>query len=87
MSSPERLNVLLSRARNGLVLIGNAETFSSSRSGGLLWGRLMDMLKAKNHIYDGLPVKCEQHPTRLAILRSPEDFEKECPDGGCKELW
>ncbi|PVI03012.1 P-loop containing nucleoside triphosphate hydrolase protein [Periconia macrospinosa] len=86
MSSPERLNVLLSRARNGLILIGNAETFVSSRKGGQLWKRFIDMLKAKNHIYDGLPVKCEQHPTRLAVLRSPEDFDRDCPDGGCKEL-
>ncbi|RYP80552.1 hypothetical protein DL769_002400 [Monosporascus sp. CRB-8-3] len=86
MSSPERLNVLLSRARNGLILIGDAETFMSSRKGGQLWKRFIDMLKAKNHIYDGLPVKCEQHPTRLAVLRSPEEFDKDCPDGGCKEL-
>ncbi|KAL7619886.1 hypothetical protein AAE478_010433 [Parahypoxylon ruwenzoriense] len=86
MSSPERLNVLLSRARNGLILIGNAETFMSSRKGGQLWKRFIDMLKAKSHIYEGLPVKCEQHPARLAVLRSPEEFDKECPDGGCKEL-
>ncbi|GAW16095.1 hypothetical protein ANO14919_055180 [Xylariales sp. No.14919] len=85
MSSPERLNVLLSRARNGLILIGNAETFMNSRKGGQLWTRFIDMLKAQDHIYDGLPVKCEQHPTRLAVLRSPEDFDNECPDGGCKE--
>ncbi|KAI1122113.1 P-loop containing nucleoside triphosphate hydrolase protein [Nemania abortiva] len=85
MSSPERLNVLLSRARNGLILIGNAETFMKSRKGGQLWKRFIDMLKARNHIYDGLPVKCEQHPARCVILRSPGDFDEECPDGGCKE--
>jgi hypothetical protein len=87
MSYPERLNVLLSRARNGLILIGDAETFMKSRNGGQLWRKFIDMLKTNNHIYDGLPVKCEQHPARLAILRSPEDFDKECPDGGCKEPW
>ncbi|KAI0965474.1 P-loop containing nucleoside triphosphate hydrolase protein [Xylaria arbuscula] len=85
MYSPERLNVLLSRARNSLILIGNAETFMNSRKGGRLWNQLLSMLKAQNHIYDGLPVKCEQHPSRVAILHSPEDFDNECPDGGCKE--
>ncbi|RFU29842.1 hypothetical protein B7463_g6507, partial [Scytalidium lignicola] len=85
LHSPERLNVLLSRARDGLILIGDAETFIASKKGGALWNRFIDMLKAQKRIYDGLPVKCEQHPARLAILRSPEDFDKECPDGGCNE--
>jgi hypothetical protein len=31
MVAPERLNVLLSRARNALVLVGNSETFLASR--------------------------------------------------------
>ncbi|KAG5647446.1 hypothetical protein DXG03_009376 [Asterophora parasitica] len=31
MFSPERLNVLLSRARNALIMIGNAKTFINSR--------------------------------------------------------
>ncbi|KAG7098433.1 hypothetical protein E1B28_000385 [Marasmius oreades] len=85
MSSPERLNVLLSRARNALILIGNSDTFTKSRKGGELWTRLLDMLKSRGHVYDGLPVKCERHPDRKATLREPADFENETPDGGCKE--
>lgn len=37
MSSPQRLNVLLSRARNALILIGNATTFLDARKGKELW--------------------------------------------------
>ncbi|KAI1989899.1 hypothetical protein LOZ53_003465 [Ophidiomyces ophidiicola] len=33
MASPERVNVLLSRARNALILIGNAKTFLGGRRG------------------------------------------------------
>ena len=33
MSSPERLNVLISWARNGLILVGNWSTFERSRKG------------------------------------------------------
>ena len=87
MSSPERLNVLLSRARDALILIGDAETFVGSRKGGELWQRLMEMLKVGNCIYDGFPVRCDRHPDRNAILQCPEDFDRECPDGGCKDLW
>ncbi|KAI9769554.1 MAG: hypothetical protein M1840_004032 [Geoglossum simile] len=85
MVSPERLNVLLSRARNALILIGDAETFTGSRSGGELWQQFIGLLKAGNHVYDGFPIRCERHIDRVALLRCPEDFGKECPDGGCTE--
>lgn len=87
MSSPQRLNVLLSRARDGLILVGDIETFMGSKKGGELWTRFVKILKDRNYIFDGLPVKCERHPKRLALLKKPEDFEHECPDGGCKEPW
>ena len=87
MSSPERLNVLLSRARNGLILLGNSSTFIGARKSRGLWNNLFDLLKAGRHIYDGLPVKCERHQGRQAILSQAIDFDNECPDGGCKEPW
>ena len=34
MFSPERLNVLLQRARNALIMVGNAKTFMNPRKGG-----------------------------------------------------
>lgn len=87
MAAPERLNVLLSRARNALIMIGNAETFSKARKGKELWARFFELLREGQNIYDGFPVRCERHPERIADLRRATDFEEECPDGGCKELW
>lgn len=87
MSAPERLNVMLSRARDALLIIGDAETFMGSRRGKELWEHFMSILKAGNHIYDGLPVKCQRHPNRKALLRRPEEFDEHCPDGGCFEPW
>jgi hypothetical protein len=86
MSSPERLNVLLSRARNALILIGNATTFLEARKGKELWQKLVSLLKSGSHIYDGFPVQCERHPDRKLVLRTPEDFDQ-CSDGGCSEPW
>ncbi|EED23738.1 conserved hypothetical protein [Talaromyces stipitatus ATCC 10500] len=83
MAARERLNVLLSRARNILIIVGNSETFVSSRKGENFWRPLIDQLKASGHLYDGLPVRCEQHPKKTAILRTKEDFDTETPDGGC----
>lgn len=87
MEFPQRLNVLLSRARNGLVLIGNVETFLNARKGKEIWTQLFDLLKQDGHIYEGLPVKCERHPETTSLLREPVDFENECADGGCNEPW
>ncbi|KIM42882.1 hypothetical protein M413DRAFT_26853 [Hebeloma cylindrosporum] len=83
MIAPERLNVLLSRARNGLIMIGNSNTFTRSRKGGALWQKFFAHIQS--HIYDGFPVRCEQHPGRKALLSSEVQFEQICPDGGCAE--
>lgn len=87
MSSPQRVNVLLSRARNALIMIGNANTFTNSRKGKDVWVPLMDQLKREGHVYDGFPVKCEQHPDKKALLTEKADFDTVCPDGGCSEPW
>ena len=87
MAAQERLNVLLSRARNILIMIGNIETFAGSRKGKEVWRPFIDLLHAGNHLHDGLPVKCEQHPDRKSILSTPEDFDTKCPDGGCHLPW
>lgn len=86
MSSPERLNVLLSRARNALILIGNVTTFLEARKGKDLWRNFVKLLKDGSHIYDGFPVKCERHQDHTSFLRCPQDFDQ-CPDGGCNEPW
>lgn len=87
MAAPQRVNVLLSRARNALIIIGNADTFMKSRKGRDVWIPLMDQLKKSGHIYDGFPVKCEQHPEKTALLAEKEHFDSICPDGGCSEPW
>ncbi|KAL4797814.1 P-loop containing nucleoside triphosphate hydrolase protein [Aspergillus venezuelensis] len=85
MIAPQRLNVLISRARDVLIMIGNSKTFISSRKGEHVWKPFVDQLQKSGQLYDGLPVKCEQHPQRTAVLETPHDFDKLCPDGGCDQ--
>ncbi|EGO03446.1 hypothetical protein SERLA73DRAFT_165136 [Serpula lacrymans var. lacrymans S7.3] len=85
MFAPERLNVLLSRARDALILIGNSHTFMNSRTGGKLWKDFFDLLKRGGHLYNGFPVQCDRHPTRIATLSQAFEFDEKCPDGGCNE--
>ena len=87
MAAPQRVNVLLSRARDALIMIGDAETFMRSRKGKDVWIPLMEQLKKAGHVYGGFPVRCERHPDKKAILAQKEDFDAICPDGGCTEPW
>lgn len=87
MSAPERLNVLLSRARDGLIMIGNAETFMNARKGQDIYTKFFKKLKDGGHIYEGFPIQCDRHKDRKALLRKPLEFDEESPDGGCKEPW
>lgn len=87
MSAEQRLNVLLSRARNGLIIIGNASTFQKSRKGSVVWKPFFQQLTENGHFFDGFPTKCEQHPALTAVLANPQDFDKHCPNGGCNQPW
>jgi hypothetical protein len=87
MSAPQRLNVLLSRARNGLIIIGNADTFQKSRKASSVWKPFIQQLSDNGHLFDGFPTKCEQHPNITAILANPKDFDIHCPSGGCSRDW
>ena len=87
MSAPQRLNVLLSRARNGLIIIGNAETFKRSKKGTAVWTPLFQHLVRNGMFFEGLPAKCEQHPAKTIVLSTPEDFDVHCPSGGCSLPW
>ncbi|CAD0109271.1 unnamed protein product, partial [Aureobasidium uvarum] len=86
LSSPERLNVLLSRARNALILIGNASTFKSAHTGKELWTKFFSLMEDKARLYQGVPVRCERHPSNTAVLSTPQAFEEQCPNGGCREV-
>lgn len=87
MQAPERLNVLVSRARDALIMIGNAETFMNAKNGRGEWVRLFDNLKTQGKIYDGFPLRCQKHPGTAVIAKEPVDFDRLCPDGGCTEPW
>lgn len=87
MAAPERLNVLLSRARNALLMVGNATTFLHSRKGSSTWQTLFDLLQENGQVFKGFPLKCERHPQQEILVRVPGEFQEKCPDGGCSDPW
>ena len=86
VSGKERANVLLSRARDGLILIGNETTLRNAKSavGRKLWTGVLDQLQAANQVFSGLPARCEVHRVEPAgSLCSADSFKALVPDGGC----
>eukprot|EP00798_Chlamydomonas_sp_ICE-L_P024108 gene24108-9683_t len=84
LGHPERINVLVSRARHGLIMIGNTDTLRNARIADARkhWGAMLDMMGDMKAIQPGLPCACQQHGTRM-MLTSPKAFKEQAPDGGC----
>lgn len=90
LREPERVNVMLSRARECEIIIGNRATLEAAKGtveplrGGPLRKKIFDHLAAKQQVFKGLPSVCQNHGTRH-LLSAPKDFDRYCRDGGCDE--
>jgi len=87
LSSPERVNVLLSRARIGMYIVGNFDTFErcTSQRGRNLWGKIKSILTEQHRILDYFPCICENHKRSIEVA-SLDDFERLAPHGGCDAM-
>ncbi|KAJ5910118.1 hypothetical protein N7504_004761 [Penicillium tannophilum] len=67
LRTPNRINVLLSRAKHGMYIIGNSET---SR-GVEMWGKVLEILEEDGNIGPHLELSCPRHPeTPIASVSS-----------------
>ncbi len=84
LREPERINVLLSRARHGMVLIGNSHTLRNAKSveARRHWGVVLEKLEAGGAVAPGFPAVCVNHGT-LVSLATPGAFAVGSPHGGC----
>ncbi len=89
LQEPERVNVLLSRARHGLILIGNMQTLSKAKvRPGVphVWRDIRVMLHRHGCIFNGFPAVCQKHPREASLLATASDFGSLARDGGCTLL-
>jgi hypothetical protein len=75
----ERVNVLFSRARDGLIVFGNVLTLENSKAS-TLWKAIIDYFRHSGYLFSGLPTICANHK-RCALIKNPSDFEEFCPSG------
>ncbi|KAL4816023.1 hypothetical protein BDW67DRAFT_57620 [Aspergillus spinulosporus] len=79
LRTPNRINVLLSRAKHGMYIIGN----SATSRGVEMWGKVLEMLEQEGNIGDTLELNCPRHPETPIAVSQPEDFIRYSPEGGC----
>ncbi|KAI9376161.1 hypothetical protein BJX61DRAFT_531109 [Aspergillus egyptiacus] len=79
LRTPNRINVLLSRAKHGMYLIGN----SATSRGVEMWGKVLDMLERGGNMGDTLELSCPRHPETPIAVSEPAHFVQYSPEGGC----
>ncbi|KAL4911007.1 AAA domain-containing protein [Aspergillus multicolor] len=79
LRTPNRMNVLLSRAKHGMYLIGN----SATSRGVEMWSKVLEMLEKEGNIGEALELTCPRHPETPIMVSEPEHFVQHSPEGGC----
>ncbi|KAF9555859.1 P-loop containing nucleoside triphosphate hydrolase protein [Agrocybe pediades] len=80
LKSVNRTNVALSRAKEGLYILGNAPILSSKSE---MWRSVIEELEAQQLVGPGFPVRCHQHPDTENLVSKPGELPGIAPDGGC----
>ena len=76
-----RINVLLSRAKHGMYIIGNTSTFQGVE----MWANVISTLQTLNNLGTRLELQCPRHPESSLHTSSPGDFKTFAPEGGCNK--
>ncbi|KAJ3072937.1 hypothetical protein HDU98_002582 [Podochytrium sp. JEL0797] len=80
LKTSNRINVLLSRAKHGMYLIGNEALLASKSE---TWKTVLDLFHEKESIGAGLPIFCVKHPDVTHCIEKPDEFVQFAPHGGC----
>ncbi|KAF3923850.1 hypothetical protein ABW21_db0205876 [Orbilia brochopaga] len=85
LKSAERTNVMLSRARKGLIIIGDLYTpCGRPEVNGTAWPDVMHLLHQRGAVIGGIPIVCPRHPFQKYLCETPEQLDHMSPEGGCR---
>lgn len=82
LKTPNRINVLLSRAQHGMYIIGNAETMESVP----MWHDVIEIFRSEGNIGEALELCCPRHQDTPMLVQKPADFARLSPEAGCNLL-
>ncbi|KIL87971.1 hypothetical protein FAVG1_08853 [Fusarium avenaceum] len=79
LRTENRINVLLSRAKNGMYLIGNSETYLNIP----MWADVYNQLFRAGSVGNEIELCCPRHKNTPLTCSEPGDFALKSPEGGC----
>lgn len=79
LKTSNRINVLLSRARDGMYIIGNTHTARSAH----MWDEVITIFEKNENTGQTLALCCPRHKQTLIEVSKPDDFSIFSPEGGC----
>ncbi|KAJ3374571.1 hypothetical protein GGF31_007349 [Allomyces arbusculus] len=80
LKTENRVNVMLSRARLGMYLVGNADMM---RKHSPMWTKVLALMEKQELVGPALPLYCQQHPDDVRWAATPDELRRCSPDGGC----
>lgn len=81
LSTSNRICVALSRAREGLYVMGNASQLEASQNA--TWRFVLSQLKTQASLGPKISICCHHHPEKTSSVSSVDEFDLHSPDGGC----
>lgn len=79
LKTSNRINVLLSRARHGMYIIGNLDTARPVA----MWDKVITILEKDGNVGQTLALCCPRHQETPIEVSKPDDFSIYSPEGGC----
>ncbi|OTA83205.1 hypothetical protein M434DRAFT_378439 [Hypoxylon sp. CO27-5] len=79
LRTANRINVLLSRAKHGMFILGNSSTYGTVE----MWSKVVEMLKENGNIGTRLPLQCPRHKHTPIEVSELDDFIRLSPEAGC----
>lgn len=81
LRTSNRINVLLSRAKHGMYIIGNSETSEHVD----MWANTKRILREGENFGTHLELQCARHKDMPIKVANPDDFVVFSPEGGCNQ--
>ncbi|QDS72075.1 hypothetical protein FKW77_003074 [Venturia effusa] len=78
LKTSNRINVALSRARHGMIIIGSSQTAGAKVE---MWSNIIAMLAEDGNLGSSLELQCPRHPDTSISITKPDDFSKFSPEG------